>query len=183
MQLQLLIDGYDHGPLFAPVVKQRPLVRPKGKEGVVHRAQQKQRTPVWSDLAACKRFYTEAARRTRETGELHVVDHIVPKCGATVSRCHSMPRRHNVYRCPECRTPRKSYELFVKHCLTCPRSTCTCGGYPYKHRPGSPCCEQNPLSILYQADRAGATTEQLLELAADIAFDDCGTNTTTKCPF
>jgi len=87
-QLQLEIDGFCCGPLFAPVAKARPLVRPKGKEGIVHRAQQRQRTPAWCDLVACDRFYVAARHLTRTTGELHVVDHIVPKCGPTVSGLH-----------------------------------------------------------------------------------------------
>jgi hypothetical protein len=33
-------------------------------------------------------MYREAKRLTKETGTLHVVDHIVPKCGETVSGLH-----------------------------------------------------------------------------------------------
>ncbi len=88
MQTSLnLFDGWHVGPLFEPRIK-RPLVRPKGKEGVVHRAQTKRRTPPWVDMAAIEVFYAEARRLTALTGELHVVDHIVPKCGKTVSGLH-----------------------------------------------------------------------------------------------
>lgn len=87
-QLDLGLDGGHHvGPLFI-VNKRRPLVRPKGKEGVVHRAQSVRRTPPWVDLAAIRAFYVEAKRLTVLTGELHVVDHIVPMCGRTVSGLH-----------------------------------------------------------------------------------------------
>jgi 5-methylcytosine-specific restriction endonuclease McrA len=82
-----LVGGCHAGPLFI-VVKRRPLVRPKGKEGVVHRAQIKRRTPPWSDRAAIAEFYKQARRLTIETGDLHVVDHIVPLCGKIVSGLH-----------------------------------------------------------------------------------------------
>lgn len=82
-----LIGGFHAGPLFI-INKQRPRVRPKGKEGIVHRAQIKRRTPPWSDMAEIRAIYAEARRLTKETGELHVVDHIVPICGKTVSGLH-----------------------------------------------------------------------------------------------
>jgi hypothetical protein len=82
-----LEGGFHAGPLFV-IQKRRPLVRPKGKEGVVHRRQIKRRTPPWADMAAIKAVYAEAKRLTRETGELHVVDHIVPLCGKLVSGLH-----------------------------------------------------------------------------------------------
>lgn len=88
MQLDLSLAGGHHcGPLFV-IRKRRPLVRPKGKEGVVHRAQRVRRTPPWVDLVAIRAFYIEARRLTILTGELHVVDHIVPMCGRTVSGLH-----------------------------------------------------------------------------------------------
>lgn len=82
-----LVGGFHAGPLFV-INKKRPLVRPKGKEGVVHRAQRNRRTPPWADRVAIAAFYIEACRLTRETGELHVVDHIVPMCGKIVSGLH-----------------------------------------------------------------------------------------------
>lgn len=83
-----LKGGHDNGPLFAPLRKHRSPVRVKGKEGVIHRAQTRRRTPPWVDRAAIRAIYREAARLTRETGELHVVDHIVPKMGGIVSGLH-----------------------------------------------------------------------------------------------
>lgn len=88
MQLALPLDGWCCGPLFAPPVKVRPPVRPKGKEGVVHRAQTKRATPPWADMVQIKPFYDQAHQMTRETGELYVVDHIVPKINPLVCGLH-----------------------------------------------------------------------------------------------
>lgn len=85
-----LPPGFHVGPLFVPRLQRAP-VRPKGKEGIVHRAQTVRATPKWlnaAQLREIKVLYAEARRLTRETGELHVVDHIVPKIGKTVCGLH-----------------------------------------------------------------------------------------------
>lgn len=88
MQPELdLIGGFHVGPLFV-IRKERPPVRPKGKEGVVHRAQTRRATPPWADMAAINEFYAQARRLTEETGELYVVDHIVPKISKLVCGLH-----------------------------------------------------------------------------------------------
>ncbi len=79
--------GFHAGPLFVPKIIKAP-VRPKGKEGLVHRAQTKRATPPWADTRAIEAIYAEARRMTQETGELHVVDHIVPKIGKLVCGLH-----------------------------------------------------------------------------------------------
>lgn len=91
MQSQLQLDGWCHGPLFQPVAKRRAPVRIPGKEGVVHRAQTRRRTPKWlttEDWSAIRAMYREAERLTRESGEMYVVDHIVPKIGGIVTGLH-----------------------------------------------------------------------------------------------
>jgi hypothetical protein len=88
----------------------------------------------------------------------------------------------NRYRCPECRTRRTDFALYVLHCMRCPRKTCACGGYHHPHRPGSPCCVHNPLGTLHAAARAGESADVLLDIAADIGFDHPGTPS-KECPF
>lgn len=75
-----LIGGAHPGPLFVPN-KRRALVRPPGLQGTVRRRQERQRTPRWADRKAIAALFREARRLTRETGELHVVDHIIPLIG------------------------------------------------------------------------------------------------------
>lgn len=88
MQQALPLDGQCCGPLFAPVRKIRPPTRPKGKEGVVHRAQTKRATPAWAEHSAIRTLYQWARVKTWITGELWVVDHIVPKINPYVCGLH-----------------------------------------------------------------------------------------------
>lgn len=62
-------------------------------------------------------------------------------------------------------------------------SLCTCGGYHYAHRPGSPYCRENIWSDVRHADRAGEPEEVLLEIAAHIAFENPGKPSKAPCPF
>lgn len=79
--LEISLDGWCNGPLFAPVVKARPLARPKGMQGTVRRRQERARIPPWADRRAMAAMYFRARYLTRLTGILHVVDHIVPLIG------------------------------------------------------------------------------------------------------
>lgn len=54
----------------------------------MHRQQTRRATPPWADSRAIAAFYAEARRLTRETGELHVVDHVVPKINPLVCGLH-----------------------------------------------------------------------------------------------
>lgn len=86
-----LKDGHCLGPLFAPPNIIRPPVRPLGKAGLIHRAQTKRATPVWlseEHKIEIRLLYAKAKYLTAKTGELHVVDHIVPKIGGTVCGLH-----------------------------------------------------------------------------------------------
>jgi hypothetical protein len=42
---------------------------------------------------------------------------------------------------------------------------------PFAHRPGSACCDLNPSSVYLQASRAGASDDDLMEIAADLALN------------
>jgi hypothetical protein len=51
---------------------------------------------------------------------------------------------------------------------------CTCGGYHYAHRPGSPYCEVNLFAAYFHAWRAGESQEVLDEIQVDIAWSAKG---------
>lgn len=88
-----------------------------------------------------------------------------------------------MYRCPACRTRRSSYKLFTQHLRATGHKVCTCGGYHYAHRPGSPCCEQNPSCDLHQALRRGDKQDVLMEIMAHIAWETKGKIAGHECPF
>lgn len=48
------------------------------------------------------------------------------------------------------------------HIASSGHATCTCGGYWYPHRPGSPCCELHPLATHNRAWREGADLYDVL---------------------
>lgn len=73
-------------------------------------------------------------------------------------------------RCPECRSRRTTYQAMQRHVKATGHKLCTCGGYHYAHRPGSPFCESNPRSAYYLALRADEPDEVLLEILVDMAW-------------
>lgn len=73
-------------------------------------------------------------------------------------------------RCPACRTRRATYESLQAHIDKTGHRQCGCGGYHYPHRPGSPCCETNPMATYHRAAREGATDEELEEIEIDLIF-------------
>ena len=68
-------------------------------------------------------------------------------------------------RCAVCRTRRSTWALMAAHQQQHDhRGPCQCGGYAWPHRPGSPCCDHNPLAALHRAQREGACDDDLAEL-------------------
>jgi hypothetical protein len=69
--------------------RQRPDVKAgRRAERMKRIADQKQRTPVWSDINTIKLMYEACADVERITGILHCVDHYYPLNGETVSGLH-----------------------------------------------------------------------------------------------
>lgn len=86
MQLPLPINGFDCGPLFAPVTKVPPRHCMSGGAEVWIKYRRAQ--PVWQDSSELREFWKLSARRTLETGVQHSVDHIVPLINKRVCGLH-----------------------------------------------------------------------------------------------
>jgi hypothetical protein len=84
-----LVGGFHVGPLFVPVKRRAPLIINGRTAGRRRRMRERRAMPPWVKLSDLRPFYREAKRLTRETGELHVVDHIVPLDGETVCGFHA----------------------------------------------------------------------------------------------
>ncbi len=74
-------------------------------------------------------------------------------------------------RCPVCRTRRKDPLLMLRHLQESGHRSCCCGGYHYMHRPGSKCCDSNPMYSVNQAVRRGEDAAVIEDIALDIALD------------
>jgi hypothetical protein len=83
-----LTTGYHVGPLFIVQKRRAPVIHGGTSGGKRRRARERRNTPKWADLAAIRAMYREAARLTKTTGEMHVVDHIVPLDGKLVCGLH-----------------------------------------------------------------------------------------------
>lgn len=77
------------------------------------------------------------------------------------------------YRCLACRTRRSTYGLLLQHCEVHGHRVCTCGGYLYPHRPGSPCCDEHPMAPLHRALRAKEDSD-LEEIEMDCVWHGAG---------
>jgi len=69
-----------------------------------------------------------------------------------------------------------------RHVSATGHALCQCGGYHYAHRPGSPCCDANPMGAWHLAARAGASEPELAEIALDLALYGPGRRTTLWPP-
>jgi len=80
MQHALDLDGYDHGPLFAPTRKRRLSKRAERNESGGAEVWRKWTAalPPWATHAQCARFWRLSREETLRTGMQHSVDHIVP---------------------------------------------------------------------------------------------------------
>ena len=77
-----------------------------------------------------------------------------------------------LFRCPVCRTRRRSWPVFQRHVqATEHRAPCDCGGYHHKHRPGSRFCHLNPLAPLRHADRQRVDDDSLRDIASRIVTE------------
>lgn len=84
-----LVGGECAGPLFVPVKRRAPLITSGKNAGRRRRRRERRAMPPWVKLSDIRPFYREAKRLTRETGVLHVVDHIVPLDGRIVCGLHA----------------------------------------------------------------------------------------------
>jgi hypothetical protein len=85
----LQLEGGSHaGPLFVIQKRRAPILHTSRMHGMRRRMHERRNTPPWVDRKAIAEMYRLARSLTRETGELHVVDHIVPLRGKIVSGLH-----------------------------------------------------------------------------------------------
>jgi hypothetical protein len=89
VQLTLaLTTGYHAGPLFIVQKRRAPVIHGGTLGGKRRRQREARATPAWADLNEIRAKYREAKRLSKLTGELYVVDHIVPLDGKLVCGLH-----------------------------------------------------------------------------------------------
>lgn len=65
--------------------------------------------------------------------------------------------------------------MFTRHLRKSGHRACTCGGYHFKHRPGSPLCHKNPESLLLEAQVRGEPEEVLQQIREYLALTQAQT--------
>lgn len=100
-QLDLQVEGWCPGPLFAPPVKRRPAkVRKSG--GAEVWAKYSRAIPPWTTHRECREFWDLSQQQTAATGVQHSVDHLVPLLHPMVCGLHCpanlrvVPLAHNI---------------------------------------------------------------------------------------
>jgi hypothetical protein len=92
LQLTLaLTTGYHVGPLFIVQKRRAPVIHGGTLAGKRRRAREARATPKWLtpwQRAMIRLLYAQADRLTKLTGEMYVVDHIVPLDGKIVCGLH-----------------------------------------------------------------------------------------------
>jgi hypothetical protein len=83
-----LTTGWSVGPLFIVQKRRAPIIHGGTLGGKRRRQREARATPPWADRAAIRAMYREAKRLSKLTGEMHVVDHIVPLDGKLVCGLH-----------------------------------------------------------------------------------------------
>lgn len=83
-----LEGGLDNGPLFVITKRKTCILNTSRMHGMRRRRHERQAMPAWADRSEIAALKREARRLTRETGMLHVVDHVVPLRGKIVSGLH-----------------------------------------------------------------------------------------------
>ncbi|USS45105.1 hypothetical protein NFI99_26305 [Burkholderia glumae] len=86
-----LAGGHHAGPLFVPRIRRAPLITSGLMAAKRRQARERCATPRWLSpvqRAEIALLFAAAKALTRSTGELHVVDHIVPLDGKLVCGLH-----------------------------------------------------------------------------------------------
>ncbi|WP_291090687.1 hypothetical protein [Hydrogenophaga sp.] len=86
-QIDLQVEGWCPGPLFAPIRKRRTAkVRKSG--GAEVWAKYSRAIPPWTTHTECRAFWKLSQERTAATGVQHSVDHVVPLVHPLVCGLH-----------------------------------------------------------------------------------------------